>query len=209
MVHAEKMPDIEKLACVLDAIDTERSFVPLFVREHAGEQAVADLKQAWQAGYPIPEDASIEEQYEIAYANWIYGAKTIFEFICSRLGEDGIDKFKRADVEVLKRKNASPALLMLSLLRLVAPGRAFVMTAKKVAYQLQWLSPYRVSELSERRLVLDIPSCKVLDFPDSEDICQIGCQGIYPMWLAEQLKVRMEADRQGNCCKLLFSPLRQ
>ena len=209
MIHVEKMPYVEKLACVLDAIDTEHTFVPSFVLEYTGEKAVADLQQAWKKGAPIPGDVSIKEQYEVAYANWINGARTIFEFIRSRLGEDGIDKFKRADVEILKRKNASPALLMLGLLRLVAPGRAFVMTAKKVAYQLQWLSRYRVSELSERRLVLDIPSCKILDFPDSEDICRIGCQGIYPMWLAEQFKVRMEAERQGNSCKLLFSPLRQ
>lgn len=134
--------------------------------------------------------------------------KSNLSFIRKRLGEDGIEQLKRADVEALKRENASPALLLLRLVRIVSPGLAFSMIAKQMAYQLQWLSPYSVSELTRHRLILDIPRCKILDFPDSEDLCLIGCQSIYPMWLAEQFRVEMKASCQGNSCTLTFTPLR-
>ncbi|MBW2357060.1 MAG: hypothetical protein JRF23_09950 [Deltaproteobacteria bacterium] len=49
------------------------------------------------------------------------------------------------------------------------------MTNKEFAYQLQWITPFSVPELNADRAVFDIPQCKVLDFEDTEDICQVGC----------------------------------
>ena len=84
------------------------------------------------------------------------------------MGEEGIKKFERAEVEALIKKNASPALLLLNLVRLFSPGAAFVMTAKQMGYQLQWLTPFSIPELNRNKLVLDIPRCKILDFPDTD-----------------------------------------
>jgi hypothetical protein len=106
----------------------------------------------------------------------------------------------RHEVDGLKRKNAGASVLLLNLIRAIAPGYAFVMTNKEFAHQLQWITPFAVPELNAHRAVFDIPQCKVLDFEDTEDICQIGCQGIYPIWVAEQFKVKMAFDREGNRC---------
>ena len=100
----------------------------------------------------------------------------------------------------LKRKNAGLTLFILGLVRAISPGSAFTMTAKQMAYQFQWITPSSLIELTRDRAVFDIPRCKVLDFPDSEDICLIGCQSVYPMWVAEQFKVGMKFERQGNSC---------
>ena len=156
---------------------------------------------------PIPEDASFEDKYEIAYSNWIWMGGTDFNFIRKRLGEEGVEQFKRTEVKVLKRKNASPALLFLRLVRALSSGLAFKMIANQMVYQLQWVNTYSVSELTPDRAVLDIPRCKILDFPDSEEICVIGCQSIYPMWVAEQFGVRMAHERQGNSCTCILAPL--
>ena len=208
MVKVKEMPYNEKYNMVRDNIKLFETFVPSFVKKHLGDQAVVEQQEIWREGIrPIPEDASFEEKYEIAYGNFIWIAKSNFSFIRKHMGEDGIAEFKRVEVEALKRKNAGPALFFLGLVRAISPGSAFTMTNKQFSYQLQWITPFSVSELTRDRAVFNIPHCKILDFQDPDDICLIGCQSIYPMWVAEQFKVRMEFDRQGYSCTCTVTPL--
>lgn len=208
MTKVKEMPYREKYAQVIDNLKFYEGFYLPFVQKHLGDQAVAELKQTWQKGTkPIPDGASFEEKYEVAYANWIWGVKNTLSFVRMKMGADGIKKFESEEVEALKRKNASPALYVLNLIRSFSPGAAFSMTAKKMGYQLQWLTPYSVPELNRDRAVLNIPRCKILDFPDTEDICVVGCQSIYPTWVAEQFKVNMKFDRQGTSCVGTLTPL--
>jgi hypothetical protein len=201
MSRVKEMPYNEKYDMVQDSIKLSETFVPSFIKTHLGDQAVAECKKISQEGIkPIPAESSFEEKYEIAYGNFIWMGKSNLRFIREHMGEDGITQFKRAEVEALKRKNAGPALFILGFIRGISPSSAFTIINKKFAYQLQWITPFSVSELNRDRAVIDIPRCKVLDFQDSEDICRIGCQSIYPMWVAEQFKVRMEFAPQGHSC---------
>jgi hypothetical protein len=92
-------------------------------------------------------------------------------------------------------------------MRLFSPGTAFTMTSKQMGYQFQWLTPFTVSELTRHRTVFNVPRCKILDYPDTEDICLVGCQSTYPMWVAEQFMVAMKFNRQGNSCTGTLTPL--
>jgi hypothetical protein len=175
MVSVKEMSFGEKYTKVQDSIKLEESFVPSFVQERLSEKSVDQLREIWGEGIKlIPENASDEEKYEIAYSNWIWMGRNVFKFVREHLGEEGIEQLKHSDIEALKRENASPALFFLAIIRVLSPGLAFSMTAKKIAYQLQWLSPFSVSELNRQRMLLDIPQCKLLDFTDSEDLCRIG-----------------------------------
>ncbi len=208
MIQIKEMPYSEKYAKTIDNLKFEETFVLNFVQKHLGGQAAAEIKKTWQEGYKsIPETASFEEKYEIAFSNWIWELKNTYSFYRKRMGEEGIKKSERAYVEALKRKNASPALLVLKLVRLFSPGTAFTMTSKQMGYQCQWLSPGTVSELTRHRTVFNFPRCKVLDYPDTEDICLIGCKNTQAMWVAEQFMVAMKFDRQGNSCTLTLTPL--
>lgn len=208
MVKIKKMPYSEKYAKVIDNMKFDEKFILPFVQKHLSEQAVGVLKETWQKGVKsIPESASFEEKYEVAYGNWICLAKSTYRFIREQLGEDGIKKFERAEVEALKRKNAGPALSVLKLMRLFSPSTAFSMTSKQMGYQFQWLTPFSVPELTRHKAVLNIPRCKILDFPETEDICFVGCQSTYPMWVAEQFIVDMKCNRQGNSCTITLTPL--
>lgn len=199
----------DKFARVQADLRSMRAFVLPFVKEHISEEAAADLKAAWhRVTRPVPREASPTEKYEIAYSNFISMASTSINFVRERLGEDGIAKYKRAEVESLKRANAGPALAFLALVRAVAPGLAFTIMARKMAYEFQWLTPFSVSELNGRRAVFPIERCKILDYPSSEDICQIGCQQIYPMWQAEQFRVDMKFKREDHSCTCTITPLR-
>jgi hypothetical protein len=195
MVNVKEMPYSEKYAKVIDNMKFDETFIVPFVQEHLGDQAVAEVRKTWEEGIkPVPEGASFEKKYEVAYANWIWLAKNIYPFIRKQMGEDGLKKFERAEVEALIKKNASPALFTLKIIRAFSSGTAFGMTAKQMAYELQWLTPYSVPELTHTKAVLDIPRCKILDFPDTDDICIVGCQSTYPQWVAEQFKVNMKFD---------------
>lgn len=209
MVRIKEMPDSEKYANVIDNTKFDESFLFPFVQKHLGDQAVSELKGIIQSGFkPIPEGASFKEKYEVAYGNWIWGVKNIFLFIRKQMGEDGLKEFERADVEGMIKKNATPALIPLKIIRLFSPSTAFTMTAKQMGYKFQWLTPFSMPELTRHRAVLDVPRCKILDFPDTDDICLIGCQSVYPIWMAEQFKVSMKWNRQGNSCTGILSPLK-
>jgi hypothetical protein len=208
MAKIKEMPYSEKYAKVIDNIKFDESFIFPFVQKHLGDQAVSELKGIWQKGFkPIPEGTSFVEKYEAAYGNWIWLAKNIYPFVRKQMGEDGLKKFERAEVKALIKKNASPALLLLKFIRLFSPGTAFTMTCKQMGYQFQWITPFSVPELTQHKAVLDIPRCKILDFPDTEDMCLLGCQSTYPMWVAEQFKVSMKWSRQGNSCTGSLAPL--
>ena len=209
MGKVKEMPFNEKYAKVIDNMRFDESFILPFIQKHLGDQAASELEGIWKDGFkPIPEGASFEAKYEVAYGNWIWLAKNIYSFIRERMGEEGIKKFERAEVEALIKKNASPALILLKLIGLFSPGAAFVMTSKQMGYQLQWLTPFTMPELTQSKAVLDIPRCKILDFPDTDDICFVGCQSTYPMWVAEQFKVDMKFNRQGNSCTGILAPLK-
>ncbi len=209
MVKIKEMPYNEKYAKVVDNMNFDESFVFPFVQKHLGDQAVSELKGIWQKGFePIPEGASFEEKYEVTYGNWIWLAKNIYPFVRKKMGEDGLKKFERAEVEALKKKNASPALLLLKCIRLFSPATAFAMTCKQMGHEFQWLTPLSVHELTPHRAVFEIPRCKILDFPDTDDICLVGCQSTYPMWVAEQFKVSMKWNRQGHSCTSTLAPLK-
>ena len=72
-----------------------------------------------------------------------------------------------------------------------------------MAYQIQWLlPPMSLVELTPNKAVYNIPQCKVISFPDMEEACVIDCQGAYPMWLAQQLKVGLKLDVKGIAVRL-------
>jgi hypothetical protein len=208
MVNVKEMPYSERYAKVVDNMNFDEAFILPFVQKHLGDEAVAELKETWRKGTkPIPDGATPEKKYEIAYENWIWLAKNIYPFIRKRMGEDGLKKFERAEIDALIKKNASPALFMLKMIGAFSPGTAFRMTAKQTLYQLQWLTPYSVPTLTREKAVFDIPRCKILDFPDTEDICIVGCQSTYPQWVAEQFKIGMKFDRREHSCTGTLSPL--
>jgi hypothetical protein len=207
MVEVKEMPYTEKYERVLGGLKHDE-YVPGFIEKHLGLTASAEYRQLCESGVqPIPEDASPEDKYEMAYRNWMWISGTAFSFVRERMGDTGIDQLLRAGVEALKRENASPSLYLLKMIRAISPGRAFEMVGKQSAYEFQWLTPYSVDELSRERMVMTIPHCKILDYPNSEDVCLLGCQREYPQWMAEQLKVKLEFDRQGTSCTATVTPL--
>ena len=208
MIQVKEMPASEKLKLVWENFKFSENQASEFLKKHLGDQAAAELRQVWQSGIkPTTPEASVEEQYEIAYGNWIWMARAGFDFIRQNMGEDGMHIYEQAEAEALIKKNGGPATWMLGLMRAVAPQTAFKMLSQNLAYQLQWITPLNVTEQSSNRFVAEIPRCKILDYPDSEDVCLIGCQRIYQRWVEAQFKANMSFDRRGHACTCTVTPL--
>jgi hypothetical protein len=198
----------KKYAKAITDMKFNEEFTFPFVEKHMGKQATDELIEAWGKGIiPIPRGAPFEMKYNVAHRDWIWMTKSTYEFIREQMGEESIKKFERAEIEALKKKNAVAAVL-LKLVRSFLPGTAFTMTVKQIGYELQWRTPFSVSELTRDRAVVHVPRCKILDFPNTDDICLVGCQNTYPTWMAEQFMVKIEFCRQGNSCTGTLTPLR-
>ncbi len=208
MAAIKEMPVKEKYALLLATIKQD-SFTAGYIEKNLDKQALAEYEEECRkVSRPIPENIADKEKYEIAYGNWISTGGLAFDLIKKRSGEEGLKKYIRADVEEIKRANAGPALFLLKMVKIVSPGTAFLMMARRMAYQLQWITDYSVSELSRHKVIMEIPHCKVLDFPGGEDSCAIGCQKIYEIWLAEQFRLEMKTRRKGYSCTFSIAPLK-
>jgi hypothetical protein len=155
----------------------------------------------------IPDDASYADRYEIAYGNWVRMAKSSYRFIRERMGDIGIKQFERAHIDALKKKNAGLSMALLKIMRSVSPGTAFTFIARQIFYEIQWFTPFSLTELSSERARIDIENCKILDFADTDDLCLIGCQRSYPKWVANQLRVIMKYNRQNTGCVCTLTPM--
>jgi len=208
MVAMKDMPVKEKYALLLATIKQD-SFTAGYIEKNLGKQALAEYEEECRkVSKPVPENATDKEKYETAYGNWISTGGIAFDLIKKRSGEEGLKKYIRADVEEIKRANAGPALFLLKLIKTFSPGTAFLMMARRMVYQLQWITDYSVSELSRNKVIMEIPHCKVLDFPGGELSCAIGCQKIYEIWLAEQFRLEMKTRRKDSSCTFSIAPLK-
>ena len=81
-----------------------------------------EIKRIWQEELtPIPENASSEEKYDLAFENWLTNWGTAYRFIFENLGEEGIEKFKESAVEFIKSTIPLPAVRMLKIMKKIMP----------------------------------------------------------------------------------------
>ena len=207
MVEFKEMPYYEKFTGILGYTKMVDGFAPQLVKKELGEEKVDELQNLWKKGIePIPEDASDKDRYEIAYRNFMWKWVSANNLMGTYQGEDGTKKYVQAAIAAWKRK-----YLYASALRFVggvSRKTAFRILAKRLAYQLQAFSPFLVTELKENRMVLTVIPCKILTDPNGSGFCSMACQNIIPSWLQAQFNVKMNLNRQGANCSVIFEPFR-
>jgi hypothetical protein len=207
MVNIKEMPYKEKYEMVLSNMKIE---VPgmAFIEKQLGKQAVTDLQKEFQKGIkPVPEKASEKEKYDIASSNLSWMGGTKYNFVKSRLGEEGIGHCIQIDVGFLKTVTPRLALFFMGLIRAISPGIAFTAMIKQMAYKFQYGGPTTLSELSRNKAIMELRLCNMLNFPGGENMC-ILCQRETPIWLKEQFKIDTKVNRQEKGCRYIFTPLK-
>lgn len=208
MVEIKEMSYREKFEEVLNGMKFVEGYVMPFVKEKLGNEEIKSLRGIWEEeSERIPEGASDQEKYEIAYRNWLRNWESAYRLVRDNLGEAGIEEFKQAAVEANVRKNAGFSLSLLNFVRSISPQTAFKTFSKTMAYKLQVFSPLSVPELTGQHMVLEIPHCKVLDVQGCDEFCTVACQKIYPTWLEKQFKIKMATDISGKNCTVNLCPL--
>jgi hypothetical protein len=78
MVEFKIMPYSEKFTRLLDTMQLEKDLIISFILENSGKPVADELYEIWNKGMnEIPDYATPEEKYEIAYGNWIRTVKTV------------------------------------------------------------------------------------------------------------------------------------
>ena len=202
MTYGKKYTAVQNYIKLLD------SFVLPLVIRLIGNDGIDELNKIWQEKLKvIPNDLSDKDKFEIAYANWLWKWSTAVKFLKIHIGDKGLEEFKKADIEALKLKDSRLKMMILEGIRAVSPSLAFLMIERQMAYELQVYSPADITELSKERIVFDTQHCKILDYPECVNFCITGCQKIFPDFLAEHLKVKMDIKRRGKGCTISLAPL--
>jgi len=205
MFEFKEMPYDEKFTDILDYTKMVEGFAPQLVKKELGEEKVVELRSLWKEGTePIPEDASDKDRYEIAYRNFMRKWVSANNLMGTHQGEAGTKKYMQAAIAAWKRKYLYA--FVLKFVGGVSRKTAFRILAKRLAYQLQAFSPFSVTELKENRMVLTVTPCKILTDQNGSSFCSMACQNIIPSWLEAQFKVKMNLNRQGANCSVIFEP---
>ncbi len=206
MSEIKEMPYQEKLEGIISYTKMVENFAPPLVKKELGEDRLNELRNIWNNGtQPIPEDSSDKDKYEIAYRNFIWKWVSANNLMTTNQGEDGTKKYMQAAIEAWKKRYLLRSS-MFKILGGLSRKTGFKAVAKRLAYQLQALSPYEVSELNEKRMVFTVTPCKILTDQNGADFCSMACQNIIPSWLEAQFNVKMNLNRQGANCSVVFEP---
>jgi hypothetical protein len=204
MDQVKQMPFSEKYEGVKTYVDVLEGFAPKLVKEELGETEEEELREIWKKeSEPIPKDASDQEKYEIAYRNFMKNWMSAYNFMKQHKGEDGTKKFMQAAIGGWRQRYSGDAL-MLKIYSTVARKKAFQSLGKQLAYRLQVFSPFVVTELTDKRMVLKVSPCKIPKTPGGGDFCALACENVIPVWLERQFNIKMDPTRHGEDCTVIF-----
>jgi hypothetical protein len=205
----KEMPFDEKYKHILDDQKLLETIALPIVKEGLGDKKVAELKSTWQKqSEKIPDGAPDEEKYDVAFRNMLRNFQSFYDLINEKLGKNGIEKFNHAYVKEMERETGGASLYLYKFMRAIAPQTAFRTAAKQLAYQLQFLTPYSVPELTGHRMIMDIPNCKFLEVEGCNAGCEVMCQKIFPLMLEKQFKIKNAYERkEGKRCIATFTPI--
>jgi len=206
MDTVQEMPYQEKFEGILSYMRMVEDFAPKLIKKELGKEKVEELQNIWKKEIkPIPEDASDKDKYEIAYRNFMWKWVSANNLMSTYQGDDGTKNYMKAAIAAWNRRYALRGSLF-KVVGVVSRKNAFRTIAKRLAYQLQAFSPFAVNELNEKRMVLTVSPCKILENDNGSNFCTMACQNIIPSWLEAQFNVKMNLNRQGPDCSVIFEP---
>jgi hypothetical protein len=206
MVEVREMPYVEKYNEILGMMKVLEGFAPQLVKDELGDDKLDELRNIWkQEADQVTKDASDKEKYEVAYRNFMNNWVSTSNFMVKHQKDVGSTKFMRAAIAGWNRKYVSQALILRTM-RNISSKTAFKTLAKRLAYQLQAFSPFSVKELTDKKMILTVTPCKILETREGNNFCSKACQNIIPSWLEKQFNIKMVFNRQGENCLVTFEP---
>ena len=204
MPAVKEMPYNEKYQGIVSYMNMVEDFAPHLVKNELGETEEEELLEIWKKeSEPIPIDASDKEKYEIAYRNFMRNWVSAHNFMKQHQGEDGGKKFMQAAIGRWYKRYSGDSM-RLKIIGSVSRRAAFRILAKRLAYSMQVFSPFVVTELTGKRMILKVDPCKIIGTPSGTDFCLMACQNIIPVWLERKFNIKMNGARHGPDCSVTF-----
>lgn len=207
----ERLPEMsyrDKFHRAFQAVCSYQRRIPDFIAKRLDGRAAAELISFWQAGLmPVPEHAPVEEKYAAAYNNWQWVSRCNLEFIEEQLGEEGKEAYIQGEIHEQSRSLSELDMAGARLMGILAPRMGFRSMAQQILYEMQWMTPLRLGAQSKKALQAIVSPCKMIETPGMQQQgCQVNCGRILRGMAADQCRVRMHFQAQGDGCVISLSP---
>ncbi len=168
-----EMPDREKFQHAFGMVRLYQKHILPFVEERLGYAAMHELRSVWQAAMAPIKDANPDLQnYEAAYNNWLWMARSSHDYLADLLEHDEVVEYKRLLLQLYKHQQDNPDLMIYRMF-----GN-FTALAKAWAYEMQWITPIESISKSKNQFTCVVNNCKVLQIPSTERVCRVDCRNV-------------------------------
>ena len=196
------MPDREKYLHAFGMVRSYQKEVLPFVEARLGYEARHELNSVWLAAIiPIHEDDPDDQKYEAAYSNWLWMAHCSHDFLADLLDREGVADYKRLLLQLYKRQHDD---LDLALYRLFGNHIAL---ARAWAYEMQWITPIQISDISGTRVTCMVHQCKILQTPATERVCRVDCRNVGAALARKVYHLNRVDTTADHGCKITLTPL--
>jgi hypothetical protein len=202
MIKLKSMPDREKFQHAFEMVRLYQRHVLPFVEKHLGYSEMHNLRSVWQAAIiPIHEDDSDHDKYERAYSNWLWMARCSHDTLAEQLSSAEVLEYKRLLLRLYEQQLNLPELAVLRLLK------AHTALTKALLYDMQWLTPIEITNVSIAQVTCVVKDCKILQTPGTERVCRVDCHHIGTAYARSVYHLKRVTTVSEHGCTFSLTPL--
>jgi hypothetical protein len=202
MNKLKPMPDREKYERAFGMVRMYQKHVLPFVEERLGYAARHELNAVWQAAIiPIRREAPEAKKYADAYSNWLWMARCSHDFLADLLDRQGVADYKRLILKLYQWQQDNPDLALLRLFK------KHERLARAWAYEMQWLTPIELTDISWSRVTCLVHDCKILQTPAAERVCKVDCRNVGTALVRRVYHIKREDTIADHSCIIRLTPI--
>ena len=202
MDKLKPMPEREKFQHVFEMVRLYQKHVLPFVEDRLGFASMHNLRSVWQAAItPMHEEANFLEKYEQAYSNWLWMARCSHDTLADLLSSPEVLEYKRMLLRLYKQQLNYPYLAALRLLK------AHTHLAKALLYEMQWLTPLKLSSSNKGEVTCIVHDCKILKTAGTARVCRVDCQNVGRAYAGEVYHLKRVTVQSDHGCTISLAPI--
>jgi hypothetical protein len=200
MKPIKSMPEGEKYERAFEMVDLYQKHVLPFVERRLGYAEMHKLRSIWRAAIaPIHGEDSDHDRYDQAYCNWLWVANCSHNTLAEQLSSQEILEYKRMLLGFYTQTLDRPGL---SILRMFNNP---VSLAKALLYDMQWITPLELTDVSSTQVSCVVQACKVRQTAGTERICRVDCQNIGTTYARQLYQIKRETVLSDHGCRMTFT----
>lgn len=198
----QQMPDREKLLHAFGMVRLYQKHVLPFVEERLGYAAMHELRSVWQAAMmPTREAEPYQENFEVAYNNWLWMARCSHDYMADLLEPGEVLEYKRLLLQLYRHQQDNPDLAIYRMFR------NHTALAKAWAYDMQWITPIESIIKGKDQFTCVINNCKIWQTPATERVCRVDCRNVGTNLARLIYHMQRSTIQADHGCTITLSPV--